>query len=251
MMRKTRQQLPALRARARTLRQRGYTYTEICSRLGVIPQSTLAYWFKDVHLNGAQQARIRAKVLVNAARARPLARAAWAKKMERWKDAHRQRAAQFVEGLDDSQSLAKLACAMLYLAEGQKYPGTRHLGFSNSDPTIIRLFLALLRTAFPLDESKFRCRVCRRYDQDYQQLISYWSGVTGIIGTRFFKSKPDPRTVGKPTQQAGYHGVCVVYYLDVNMQYELQAIGEAFGKLVEQRGIEPLTSTLPVLRSPN
>ncbi len=251
MTRETRRQLPALRARARAWRRRGATYTEICSRLGIIPKGTLAYWFKDVHLNGAQQARIQAKILASAARGRPLSRIAWAKKIEEWKEVHRQRAAQFVSTLDVSPSFSKLACAMFYLAEGQKYPATRCLGFSNSDPAIIRLFLALLRTAFPLlDESKFRCRVSRRYDQDYRKLTAYWSRVTEIPRRHFFQSKADLRTIGKPTKRAGYQGVCVVYYTDVNMQYELQAIGEALGKLVEQTGIEPVASSMPSMRSP-
>ena len=226
----------ALRTYARALRRRGYTYSEICAKLGTVPNGTLAYWFNDIHLNGTHQARIRAKIVASAARGRPLARMAWAKKVGQWKAIRERQATVFVRSLRNLPSAARLACAMLYMAEGQQYPATRHLGFSNSKPAIVALFLALLRKSFDLDEAKFRCRVSRRYDQDYQELVSHWSRVTSIPSTRFFKSKPDPRTRGKPTTQVQYRGVCVVYYLDVNVQYTLQAIGEAFGRLVEQEG---------------
>ena len=108
-----------------------------------------------------------------------------------------------------------------------------------------------LRANFPIDESKLRCRVGRRWDQNYERLTRYWSNITAIPARSFFQSKPDPRTRGKPTLRKEYHGVCVVYYLDVNVQYELQAIGEAMMEMVEQRGIEPLTPTMPSWCSPS
>ena len=43
-MRCVRSYRPVIRARARALRQRGYTHAEICARLGQIPKATLANW---------------------------------------------------------------------------------------------------------------------------------------------------------------------------------------------------------------
>ena len=249
MARQIRQYSEATRRQAHALRRRGYTYTEICAKLGTVPKGTLAGWFKGIRLNSEQQARIRAKIVASGARGRPLARQVLQAKLETWKSSKRHAAQTFVKAIQIVPELAKLACALLYLAEGHKYPASKYLGFSNTDPTIIRLFLELFRSSFQVEESKFRCRVSRRHDQDYRVLKEYWSKVTQIPVERFFRSKADQRTRGKRTVKEEYRGVCVVYYCNVNFQYELQAIGEAFMELVEQRGIEPRASTMPSWRS--
>ena len=55
------------KVRAFTLRQQGYTYTEICAQLGSIPKGTLAYWFRHISLQAIQQDRIRKKIVASAA----------------------------------------------------------------------------------------------------------------------------------------------------------------------------------------
>ena len=207
-----------VRVHARSLRQHGWTYTEICRKLGMIPKATLANWFQDIASSPEQQNRIQAKILRSAAQGRPLARQMLAEKLEQWKTDKRRRADDFIDSLALTSAMTKLACALLYLAEGQKYPASRFLGFSNTNPGIIRLFLQLLRASFPINESRFRCRISRRCDQDYEPLKAYWSSVTGIPTSRFFQSKADPRTQGKPTRRENYRGVCAVYYTDVNIQ---------------------------------
>ena len=76
----------SVRVRAQELRREGYTYAEIQRPLGPIPKSTLAHWLKDISLTEQQQLRIHAKILASAQDGRPLARAAWATKMQRWRE---------------------------------------------------------------------------------------------------------------------------------------------------------------------
>ena len=77
----------SIRTQAQALRQQGHTYMEICAELGCsIPKGTLAYWFREIRLTPQQQDRIRAKIVANGARGRPLAREAWAKKVARWRE---------------------------------------------------------------------------------------------------------------------------------------------------------------------
>lgn len=197
---------PTARARARQLRQRGLTDTEICEKLGTVPKRTLAYWFNDIHLNGKQQARIRAKIVSSAARGRPLALKAWAKKTQHWREQIEVRVKPF----------GTLA-----------YSDTRSPSFGDTDPTMIKTFLRLLRQQYDVDEKRLRVRLMRRWDQDHEALERYWSRVTGIPRRQFYLTYADKRTRGQPTCKRHYRGVRCLQYGDATIQHELQAIGEA------------------------
>ena len=253
MPRFSRSYSPAIRDRARSFRQQGLTHAEIRQKIGAVPQATLSYWFKDIELNGKQQARIQAKIIASAAEGRPLAREAWARKIQHWREQIEARALPIAEGLSNNHSVGKLICGIMYVCEGAKYPTSQQVMFGNTDPVMIGAFLTLLRTYYPIDERKLRVRVMRRWDQDKKELERYWSTITRIPLDQFYLASADKRTRGIPTRKVGYRGVCCVQYPDVSVQYELQAIGETVLKriVVEQRGIEPRASTMPLSRSPN
>lgn len=121
-------------------------------------------------------------------------------------------------------------CGLLYLCEGSKYPSTRCLAFGNLDPEIIKAFLNLLRKYFHIRENKLRCRIIPRWDQDINELQSFWSNITKIPLGSFYKTISDKRTKGKVTAKKDYRGVCVIYYCDTSLQFELQSIGETIIK---------------------
>ena len=227
MSRHVREYPSITRTHARSLRQQGYTYTEICSQLGLIPQGTLAGWFKDIQLDSQQQRRIHDKIIASAARGRPLARAAWAKKMQAWREMIEARAKPFGLLPYSHPIFGKLVCGVMYLCEGGKYPTSNHLIFGNTDPGMVKTFLTLLRQHYPIDERKLRARVMHRWDQDGTALIRHWSRVTQIPLSQFYRSYADARTKGTPTHKNNYRGVCCIQYGSTEIQYELQAIGEA------------------------
>lgn len=246
MARRTRRYTPEFRRRAQALRRKGRTYAEICARLGRVPKGTLSPWLKDVRLTTQQQARIQAKIIASAARGRPLATIAWEKKMKRWRDGIENRVRAFGKMPHANPVMGKIVCGVMYLCEGAKYPSSRQLGFSNTDPRIIRTFLNMLRRNYHIDEHKLHVRVMHRWDQDGEALKRYWSATTRIPLKQFYPSYADKRTKGNPTGRPTYKGVCCVQYGDTAIQYELQAIGESIlrdavmeRKTVEQRGIEP------------
>jgi len=173
------------------------------------------------------------KVVESAARGRPLAVLAWQRKIETWKEGIRA-AVEDIGALPFTQSDAgKLACGMLYICEGGRYPATRHLAFANTDPRMIRFFLLLLRRYFSIDEAKLRVRIMHRWDQDGETLGRFWSRATGIPSRRFYRPYRDRRTRGKPTRRKDYHGICHLQYFDTTLQYQLQAIGESALRLAE------------------
>ena len=147
--------------------------------------------------------------------------------MESWKESIRKRTRQFSKVPFKNAKIGKLICGILYICEGSKYPSTRCLSFANSDPKMIKFFLSILRKCFDVDEKKFRCRIQQRCDQNPNELKKFWSSVTKIPLGQFYKNYADKRTKGKLTAKKDYKGVCSLQYFDTNLQFELQAIGEA------------------------
>ena len=129
-------------------------------------------------------------------------------------------------------NVAKIALSMLFLGEGSK-THTATVMFGNSNPIIISLFLKFLRKCYPVAESKLRCTVQCRADQNPQELKKFWAGITAIPLKQFYKTQVDPRTVGKPMKKLDYKGVCRIDYLSAEVVCDLhQSI-----KVIELAGL--------------
>lgn len=246
--------LPELRAKAVSLRRQGYSLYELRDLLNV-PKLTIQGWVKEVRLSAKAKKRIRWRILEGGKVARARAVVANRARVETWKRGIQENSRREVSRISLTPEMGRLLCAVMYSCEGSKYPATRFLGFANSDPRIIRLFLHLLRTHFVVDEEKFRCQVPHRCDQNLGSLIRYWSGVTGIPQEQFYRNKADQRTKGKPTLREDYKGVCHVQYFSTALQFTLQSMGEALMDLLggENGGAgenRTLNSSMPWRRDP-
>src|SRR3989344_735649 len=134
----------------------------------------------------------------------------------------RQEAAQVLRKLD-SENL-KIVLAMLYLGEGAKWKSHSGLMLGSSDSQIILLYISLLKKCYKIKLSQLKCRISYRADQKINELEKYWSRITGISTKNFYKTKPDPRTVGKETKKTDYKGVCVISCAGSHIQLELEEI---------------------------
>lgn len=204
-------------------RMKGKSYGEICNILNVkIPKSTLSLWCSNAKLPHSYQNRIKNIIAKNSEKARLIAL-----------EFNKQRRLEYLSRLEeknrpllkrfDDKDIRKIALALLYLGEGGK---NRHgsLYFGNSDFRVIKIFLSLIRSCFKIDESKFRCTVQCRADQDIPKLEKFWLKITEIPKKQFYHSRIDPRTIGKPTKKLNYMGVCRVEYFSANIYNELMAI---------------------------
>jgi len=225
-MRKVRKYPSKTKEKAINLRKNGWSLGEISKEL-VIPKNTISGWLRGISLTSRQKQRINKKWAKSAAQGRIAAAKVLRQKMDAWKNSIRSRVAHFSNLPLESAEIGKLTCGILYICEGGKYPNTRHLTFSNSNPQMIQFFITALRRYFALDEKKFRCRIKQRYDQNPEKLRKFWSGVTHIPLSQFHQSCIDKRTKGIITAKKDYMGVCDVGYHDTNLQFELQSIGEA------------------------
>lgn len=206
-----------------SLRRKGCTYGEIQKKLNQhIAKSTMSNWCKKIILTQTQQKRITQLINRNITKGR--AAALVANKIKRHK--YLQSVAARVHHINKiikNRDVAKIALAMLYLGEGSKTTrGT--LIFGNSDPNVIKLFLGLLRFIYNLDEKKFRCTVQCRADQNTKKLERFWTKITKIPLKQFYKSRIDPRTIGKPTKNINYKGVCKIDYFSADLFHEIMAV---------------------------
>lgn len=212
-----------LRKKAIILRKQGRTYSEIQAKLKKsIPKSTLSYWCKDVILPEKYQTRIQKIVLNNAKKGRKVALVVNKIKRQKYLRIITNRNKPLTK-VFKNQNAKKIALAMLYLSEGSKYQrGSLMLG--NTDPFIISLYMYLLRSCYNINENKFRCTLQCRADQNIKKLEKFWSHITKIPLSQFYKARIDPRTIGKSSKKLDYKGVCRIDYFSAELSIEIKQI---------------------------
>lgn len=216
-----------LKNRVQYLRNKGYTFPEIQNELGeTIPKSTLSYWCRNVKLPGSYLSRLK-----------KLQQRNWQSAMESLQNKRLVSRSEFIKKtiiknnklLTEFKTnlITKKAClAMLYLAEGTKWRSHRGLVLGSSDPDIVELYIKLLFDIYALPKSSLRARISYRADQDIHTLTKYWMNITGFQRSQFYKTIPDPRTIGKPTKNKQYRGVYVITCGGTAIQLELQILGK-------------------------
>lgn len=208
------------------LRKSGHSLSEI-SHITGISKNTAYHWVSGIELTPLQSERLHKKEITCGKKGLRKAHKIKLAKKLKWKQGLISRMEQYRGIVNKKSAFAKLICGALYLCEGAKYPSSKQMIFGSTDSRMIKTFLCLLRNNFPIDEKRIRCRIMHRYDQDGEQLNSYWSRVTKIPLSQFYKHYKDKRTRGLITKNSNYKGVCAVQYNSVDLQYELQLIGES------------------------
>lgn len=214
----------ALRIQARNLRAKGRTYFEIGKVMHIsIPKSTMATWCKGVPLPDSYWQKLDKINKTNYLKAR---KAAWLVNKQKRENLLQEvlKNNEIIKLKIQDKYVLKTILAILYLGEGAKWKSHRGLMLGSSDPDIINLYIRLLNLCYGIKTDQLKCRVSYRADQNIDSLQKYWSKTTGILLRNFYKTIPDPRTIGKITQNKEYKGVCVVTCAGTNIQLELEAI---------------------------
>jgi transcriptional regulator with XRE-family HTH domain len=197
-----------VRARARELRVRGYTYTEIAAELGA-SKSSVSLWTRDLPRVGrSSYEEIRKRHAEGVSRywqAESLRRAAR-------RQAVSEAAAIEIGPLDDREIL--IAGAIAYWCEGSKSKPHRlseQMAFINSDPHLIGFFLRFLAVA-GVTRDRLICRIYIHESADVSAAQKFWLEVTGLPESQFRQptlKRHNPQTVRKNTG-ANYHGCLVI-----------------------------------------
>lgn len=88
-----------------------------------------------------------------------------------------------------------------------------------------------MKKCYKIDEKKFRCTILCRNDQNIKNLENFWVKVTKIPKSQFYKTRIDPRTIGKPSQKLDYKGVCVIDYFSADLFLDLMQIPKIIHKM--------------------
>ena len=216
-----------LKSRATSLRRRGLSLNYIENKLG-IPRSTLSGWFKNIKLSEGQRKKLFnnwKNGLVNARKKAAL----WHRQDgENRRAAIRMEVKNFISDISVGQKIGEIIMATFYLAEGGKKEN--NFSLANSNPEILRGIINLLRFLYKIDESKFRCALHLRKDQDENILKKYWSKTLNIPESKFLKTQFDKRTIKKTYDH--YKGVCVLLYYDMALERRILYLGDEILKTV-------------------
>lgn len=229
-----------LKQKAINLRKQGNTFSEINKILDYkIPKSTFSGWFKNTELNSKARKILDGKISNFSALGRKAAlKVKYAKRKSYFENIFNN--GEGIVNLLNNKDDKKLALVILYLAEGSKNTNGSVV-FGNSNPLIIKLFLDLLRSVYDIDESKFRCTLQCRADQDISSLEIFWSKLSGIPKSQFYKARIDIRTIGMVSKKLEYKGVCRLDYFSSNVYNELRAFGNLLLVNGDKKGAYSLT----------
>jgi hypothetical protein len=196
-----------LKEQAIKLRRRGLSYREILRHVPVA-KSTLTEWFHSVKLAEHQVQRLTEKRREAALRG---ARAKHEKRIIRMNEIIDKAKGEIGE---ISQRELWLIGTMLYWAEGSKEkeycPGSR-VGFTNSDPAMIKIFLKWLQEInnVTLLDITFDITIHELHRHRTLEILEFWANVigcdSGMLQHIYYK-KGNPKTLRKNIGVT-YHGI--------------------------------------------
>lgn len=134
---------------------------------------------------------------------------------------HEENAQKVVSKIKFDLGLYKVLGSVLFATEGGKFSDSLVV-FINSDPRTIATFIRILREAFNADPKKFRALVHIHEYHNEGEIKEYWSKITGIPESQFYKSYLKPHT--KKRIRKGYMGTISVRYYDYQVALELRWI---------------------------
>jgi transcriptional regulator with XRE-family HTH domain len=215
-----------VRERARELRRRGLRYDEIAQLLSV-SKSSVSLWTRDLPRPAATPEGVDA-------RAAGL-RAYFERRRQRL-DAQRadetEAATAQIGLLSDREVL--IAGAVAYWAEGTKskpWRPSERITFTNSDPDMIKLFLAFVRL-LGVDDDRIRLRMAIHESADVAAGTSYWADTLGVPEASFQRPtlKRGSARPGRKNVSEGYHGCLVVGVLRGASEYrQIEGMWRAIG----------------------
>jgi hypothetical protein len=169
------------RALGQALRELGLSYREI-GHIIPVPKGTLSAWCRDIRLSPEQQARL--KALNNSQSSRRQAGLTLRNRNLLRVEAIRASARSEASSL--LSDTFWVAGVVAYWAEGAKR--MNGLQFSNSDPSLVLLFIRWSSRYLDLTADRFRISLNLHDGQAEPALSKYWSTMTGIPLSQFRKT---------------------------------------------------------------
>lgn len=221
------------------LRLQGKSYNEITKLLGV-PKSTLSGWFLNLQISDQAKKRLSDRVkegslkgLIKKNKQQTLMA------QKRAKDIH-------INALKQIGKLSKrellILGASLYWGEGYKRPIVKNgvsrsyhpVSLSNSDPTLVMIFLKFLREICEVEETKIRAGLRIYQHHNAEQLLQFWVKLTKIPKERFekFYYGVSKSSLGKRPFNILPYGTIQIRINNTALYHKIMGWIEGLGKII-------------------
>lgn len=205
--------------KAQELRRRGCSYSEILKEV-TVSKSTISHWCRDIVLTPEQMERLYRRKGTNQRKGSVVSAKKKQEKRFREREILRLKGVSEIGRLDKKSRF--VAGVALYAAEGDKSDDYR-VGFSNSDPVIIRFMMGWLREYCKVPEDKFKGAIWIHDNLDEGRAKRFWSKLTGIPISQFHKSYIAENKVNSKKIRKNKHpyGVFTVRFGDTKLKRKL------------------------------
>jgi hypothetical protein len=207
--------------KALQLRKEGFSINEIRKNLNV-SKGTVSLWVRNVNLTAEQKQGLSEKGVSKEVIER--------RRQTRLFRENERRQKIIDQAKSEVSRLSKkelwLIGTMLYWAEGGKTKRSL-VRFSNGDPEMIKIMMEFFRKIYKVPEKKFRCYIHIHHHLDPRKAEQYWSSVTKVPITQFFKTYTKPNKSSQNKKDTLPFGTLDVYVCDT--EFFLKITGWAQG----------------------
>lgn len=172
----------ALKARAITLRKKGWSYNDIKNRLNV-SKSTLSHWLRDIPYNPNET--VLKRIAQGTANSNATRYENKAKSIADGRKFGKDAVAKLTE-----RDLFMLGLG-LYIGEGSKL--YENIEIINANPEVIKLSVKWFTDIFKVPPQNFKLSIHLYPDTSQQEALKFWSKVSGIPIKQFGKTQVDSR----------------------------------------------------------
>ncbi|MFJ9819849.1 hypothetical protein ACIRU3_32210 [Streptomyces sp. NPDC101151] len=197
-----------LREKARELRRQGWTYDQIEAALGC-SRSSVSLWVRDLPRPERRRSPEEAAAI---------ARKGWEERLRVRDEARRRTKEEAEQAIGDLSARELFLVGVgLYWAEGSKdkpYDRRENVAFVNSDPGMIKVYLAWL-DLLQVERERARHHVMIHENADVEGAERYWADLVGADTSTFNRTtlkRHNPKTVRKNIGET-YRGCLVIKVL--------------------------------------
>ena len=216
---------------ATQLREKGMAMNEIAKRVGV-SKSSVSLWVRDVSLTKDQRNTLNKNGFsTDVIEKRRTARIA---------NTRNRRRVEMDLAKKDIKAISKqelfLIGVALYWGEGGKTERSM-ARIANADPYVISFMMRFFREVCEVPEEKFRGHVHTFSHLNAKKAEEYWSGISGIPGTQFFKTYSKPSIASKSKKDSLPYGTFQIYVCDTKLFYRIKGWIERLGEIGSYEGL--------------
>lgn len=176
-----------LKERAIKLRKAGKSYSEILEILNLPSKGTLSFWFRDIVLSDHERKILEKNMKLAVDRGLLLFNQTRSKRILKENAQSRSRGQNMIKNISREDLL--LIGATLYWGEGTKAENkgsAKAITFTNSDPTMITVFMKFIRVIWAVEEVRIRAGIHIYSTIEPDNARKYWSKITGLPPERFY-----------------------------------------------------------------